>query len=79
MADDLDEARAGVDLVAEDLAKVTGLGSEDFLNDRRVGEPGEDVGNFDPCLAELRRDAGDKDGRQVHISVTKGVFSREPI
>jgi hypothetical protein len=46
MADHLDEARAGVDLVAEDLAKVTGLGSEDFLKNRRVGEPGKDVGNF---------------------------------
>jgi hypothetical protein len=34
--DDLDEALAGVDLLAEDLAKVTGLGAEDFLNDRRV-------------------------------------------
>jgi hypothetical protein len=52
MADHLDEARAGVDLVAEDLAKVTGLGSEDFLKNRRVGEPGKDVGNFASCLAE---------------------------
>jgi hypothetical protein len=70
MANDLDEARATVDLVAEDLAKVTGLGSEDFLKDRRVGELGKDVGNFAPCLAELRRDARDKDGRLVHIPVT---------
>jgi hypothetical protein len=54
MADDLDEARAGVDLVTEDLAKVTGLGSEDFLKDQRVGEPGKDVGNFAPCLAETQ-------------------------
>jgi hypothetical protein len=36
MADDLDEAIAGVDLVAQDFAEVAGLGAEDFLNDRRV-------------------------------------------
>ena len=56
-----DRQSVGVDLVAEDLAKVIGLGSEDFLKDRRVCEPGNDVGNFAPCLAELRRDAGDKE------------------
>jgi len=34
LANDLDETLAGVDLVAEDLAEVTGLGTEDFLNYR---------------------------------------------
>jgi len=33
---DLDEALAGVDLVAQDLAKVAGLGAKDFLKDGRV-------------------------------------------
>jgi hypothetical protein len=36
LADDLDEALARVDLVAENLAEVAGLCAEDFLNDGRV-------------------------------------------
>ena len=62
----MDEALAGVDLVAKDLAEVTGLGAEDFLNDRCVAQPCKDRGDAAACLAEFRRDAGDKDGRLVH-------------
>ena len=36
LADHLDEALAGVDLVAEHLAEIAGLSAEYFLNDRRV-------------------------------------------
>jgi hypothetical protein len=36
LADDLDEAFARVDLVAENLAEVAGLCAEDFLYDGRV-------------------------------------------
>ena len=66
LANDLDEALAGIDLVAQDLAEVTGLGAEDFLNDRRVTQPCKDGGDAAACLAEFRRDAGDKHGRLVH-------------
>ena len=45
LADDLDEAPAGVDLVAEDLAEVTGLGAEDLLNDGRITQPCKDGGD----------------------------------
>jgi hypothetical protein len=69
VTDDLDEALAGVDLVAEDLAEVAGLGAEDFLNDGRVAQPCKDGGDAAACLAELRREAGDKDGRLVHGAV----------
>jgi hypothetical protein len=34
MANDLDEARTGVDLLTEDLTEVAGLCAEDFLNKR---------------------------------------------
>ena len=47
-------------------ALVAGLGAEDFLNDGRVAQPCKDCGDTTACLAELRRDAGDKDGRLVH-------------
>jgi hypothetical protein len=36
LADDLNKALAGVDLVAEDLAEVAGFGAKDFLNDGGV-------------------------------------------
>ena len=67
MADDLDEAHAGVDLVTEHLTEVAGLGAKDFLNDGRVRWPCKDVPDVAACLPELRRNAGDKDGRLVHI------------
>jgi hypothetical protein len=66
LADDLDEALARVDLVAKDLAEVAGLGAEDFLNDGRVAQPCKDGRDPAACLPELRRNAGDKDGRLVH-------------
>jgi hypothetical protein len=66
LADDLDEALAGVDLVAENLAEVAGLCAEDFLNDGRVAQPCKDGRDPAACLPELRRNAGDKDGRLVH-------------
>jgi hypothetical protein len=66
LADELDETLAGVDLVAQDLAEVAGLGAEDFLNDGRVAQPGKDRGDATAGLPKLRRDAGDKDGRLVH-------------
>jgi hypothetical protein len=37
LADDLDETLAGVDLVAEDLAEVTRISTEVFLNEG-IGE-----------------------------------------
>ena len=74
LADDLDEALAGVDLVAEDLAKVTGLGAEDFLDDGRIAQPRKDGGDAAACLPELRRDAGDKDGRLAHIPLPTEVL-----
>jgi hypothetical protein len=66
LADNLDEPLAGVDLVAQDLAEVTGLGAEDFLNDGRVAQACKDGGDAAASLPKLRRDAGDKDGRLVH-------------
>jgi hypothetical protein len=39
VTDDLDEALAGIDLVANDLAEVAGLCAKDFLNDGRVAQP----------------------------------------
>src|SRR5271165_2865870 len=66
LADHLDEALAGVDLVAENLAQVAGLCAEDFLNDRRVAQPCKDGRDPAACLPKLRRNAGDKDGRLVH-------------
>jgi hypothetical protein len=48
------------------LAKVAGLGAEDFLNDGRVAQSYNNVGDAAAYLAKLRRDAGDKDGRLVH-------------
>src|SRR6202035_1703230 len=63
LADDLDEALAGVDLVAENLAQVAGLCAEDFLDDRRVAQPCKDGRDPAACLPELRRNAGDKDGQ----------------
>ena len=61
-----EEALAGVDLVAEDLVEVAGLGAEDFLNYGRVAQPCKDSRDAAACLSELRRNAGDKDGRLVH-------------
>jgi hypothetical protein len=66
LADDLDEALAGVDLVAENLAEVAGLGAENFLYDGSVAQPCQDGGDPAACLPELRRNGGDKDGRLVH-------------
>jgi hypothetical protein len=66
LADDLDEALAGVDLVAKNLAEVVGFCAEDFLNDGRVAQPCKDGRDPAACLPELRRNAGDKDGRLVH-------------
>ena len=57
LADNLDEALAGVDLVAEDLAKVAGLGAEDFLNKGGIAQSYNNVGDAAACLAKLRRDA----------------------
>ena len=45
LADDLDEALAGVDLVAQDLAEVAWLGAGDFLEDGRVPQPCKDGGD----------------------------------
>ena len=61
LADDLDEALAGVDLVAQDLAEVALLGAEDFLKGGRVAQPCKDGSDATAYLAKLRRDAGDKD------------------
>ena len=44
---------AGADLVAENLAEVTGLGAEDFLNDGRIAEPCKDGADAAACLREL--------------------------
>jgi hypothetical protein len=76
MADDLDEALARVDLIAKDLAEVAGLGAEDFLNDGRVAQPCKDGRDSAACLAELRRNAGDKDGRLVHRLLLPEYFCR---
>jgi hypothetical protein len=73
LSDDLDEALAGVDLVAENLAEVAGLGAEDFLYDRRVAQPCQDCPDPAACLPELRRNAGDKDGRLVHGCYFPGI------
>jgi hypothetical protein len=53
-ADDLDEPLAGVDLVAEDLAKVTWLGAEYFLNDGRIAKPCKDGADAAACLRVCR-------------------------
>jgi hypothetical protein len=66
LANDLNQALAGVDLVAEDLAEVAWLGAEDFLNDGRVTQPCKDGSDTAARLAELRRDARDEDGRLIH-------------
>jgi hypothetical protein len=66
LADELNEALANVDLVAQDLAKVTGLGAEDVLNDGCVAQPCKDGGAAAAGLAELKREAGNKDRRLVH-------------
>ena len=66
LADDLDEALAGVDLVAQDLAKVAWFGAEDFLKDGLVAQARKNAGDATAYLAKLRRDAGDKDGRLAH-------------
>jgi hypothetical protein len=66
LADDLDEALAGVDLVAQDLAQVAWPGAKGFLKDGRVAQSCKDGGDAAAYLAKLRRDAGDKDGRLVH-------------
>ena len=39
MADDLDQALAGVDFVAQDLADFAWRGGKDFLKDRCVAQP----------------------------------------
>jgi hypothetical protein len=69
VTDDLDEALAGVDLAAQEFAEVAGLGAEDFLNNGCVAQPCKDEGDAAACLAKLRRNAGDKDGRLVHGGV----------
>jgi hypothetical protein len=68
LTDDLDEALAGVDLVAENLA----LGAEDFLDDGRVPQPRQDCGDATSHLPELRRNAGNKDGRLIHGVLAQG-------
>jgi hypothetical protein len=50
-----DEALAGVDLFAENLAEVAGLGAEDFLCDGRVAQPCKDGRDPAACLPELTR------------------------
>jgi len=66
LANDLDEALARIDLVAENLTQVTRLRAEDFLNDRCVAQSCKDGGDTVAYLEELSRNAGDKDGRLVH-------------
>jgi hypothetical protein len=61
LTDDLDKALAVVDFVAEDLAEVAVLGSEDFLNDGRVAQPYKDGGDSAACPPELRRDVNYED------------------
>ena len=62
LADDLDEALAGVDLVAEYLAEIAGFGPEDFLNDRRIPQACKDCGD---AVASLNYEK---------ISADNGIF-----
>jgi hypothetical protein len=75
LTDDLDEALAGVDLVAQNLAEVPGLGAKDFLDDGCVTEPRKDCGDATAYLPELRRDAGNKYGRLIHRLLSTGIPS----
>ena len=53
-ADDLDQALAIVDLVAQDLPQIAGFGAEDFLEDGCVTQPGEDVGDAPAAFGRAR-------------------------
>ena len=74
-ADDLDEALAIVDLVAEDLPEVARFGPEDVLPDGVVTEPLEHVGRQLPDRLQLGRDRRDEDPR-FHVGISESTLDK---
>ena len=64
IADDLEDAFALIDLLAQHRAEVASFGAEDFLPDGLVTEEGEGVGGELPAAPQLAADGGNKDERK---------------
>src|SRR2546423_15518724 len=64
VADDLEDAFALVDLLAQHPAQIAGLGPEDILPDRLVAEKSEGIGGELPAAAKFAADGGDEDERK---------------
>ena len=66
VADELDEALAGVDLLAQPLAQLAVAGGEVVLGDRVEPEGADGGGDGLPGGAQLFADGGEEKARAVH-------------
>ena len=64
IADELEDAFALIDLLAQHRAEIAGFGAEDFLPDWLVTEEGKGVGGELPAAPQLAADGGNKDERK---------------
>ena len=64
IADDLEDAFALIDLLAQHRAEVAGFGAENLLPDGLVTEEGEGVSGELPATPEFPADSRNKDERK---------------
>jgi hypothetical protein len=64
IADDLEDAFALIDLLAQHRAEIAGLGPENVLPDRLVPKKAEGVGGELPPAPQFTADSGDEDERE---------------
>jgi hypothetical protein len=61
IADNLEDAFALIDLLAQHRAQVAGFGPENLLPDRLVAQEGQGVGGELPAASQLAADGGNED------------------
>ena len=75
VADELDEALAGVDLLAQPLSQLAVAGGEVVLGDRVESERAHGGGDGLPSGEQLLADGGEEKARAVHAASASKVHS----